>query len=87
MRKGAAGADELINRHGGPASATHLSLTAHMLHADPPDHTRLRNLVNKAFTGRAVDAWRPRIEEITAALLDDMAAHAEADLMAGPGRR
>jgi cytochrome P450 len=49
-------------------------LDQQMLSADPPDHTRLRKLVNKAFTGRAIAALRPRIEEITAGLLDAMEA-------------
>ncbi len=46
---------------------------AHMLHADPPDHTRLRRLVQKVFTPRRA-ALRPRAEEIAAGLLDEMAA-------------
>jgi cytochrome P450 len=54
-----------------PSEAT--GVYAHMLHADPPDHTRLRRLVQKAFTPRRA-ALRPRAEEIAAALLDDMAA-------------
>jgi cytochrome P450 len=44
--------------------------TLHMLNLDPPDHTRLRRLVQKAFTPGRVAALRPRVEEITAALLD-----------------
>src|SRR5215471_18132492 len=40
-----------------------------MLVVDPPDHTRLRNLVNKAFTPRMVEQLRPRIESITADLV------------------
>ncbi len=48
-------------------------LMAHMLNADPPDHTRLRRLVQKAFTPGRVAALRPRIEAITASLLDAMA--------------
>jgi cytochrome P450 len=54
-------------------------LMAHMLNADPPDHTRLRRLVQKAFTPGRVAALRPWIEQITAALLDEMAAAADAD--------
>ncbi|MET9023685.1 cytochrome P450 [Actinopolymorpha sp. NPDC004070] len=66
-------------------------LLAHMLSSDPPDHTRLRTLVNKAFTSRRVEALRPRIEAITEELLDAMAArgaHGEPvdliDALAGP---
>jgi cytochrome P450 len=54
-----------------PSEAT--GVCAHMLHADPPDHTRLRRLVQKAFTPRRA-ALRPRAEEIAAGLLDEMAA-------------
>jgi cytochrome P450 len=54
-------------------------LMAHMLNADPPDHTRLRRLVQKAFTPGRVAGLRPRIEAITASLLDAMAATREAD--------
>ncbi|MDR7300552.1 cytochrome P450 family protein [Haloactinomyces albus] len=57
------------------------SIQAHMLNMDPPDHTRLRKLVMKAFTPRRVEALRPRIEEITAELLDDMADRSEVDLL------
>jgi cytochrome P450 len=47
-------------------------LGAHLLSVDPPDHTRLRRLVVKAFTARRIAGLRPRIEEITASLLDAM---------------
>ena len=54
-----------------PSEAT--GVYAHMLHFDPPDHTRLRRLVQKAFTPRRA-ALRPQAEQITAGLLDEMAA-------------
>ena len=54
-----------------PSEAT--GVYAHMLNADPPDHTRLRRLVQKVFTPRRA-ALRPRAEEIAAGLLDEMAA-------------
>lgn len=41
-----------------------------MLGADPPEHTRLRNLVSKAFAPRAVEAMRPRIQRLAVELLD-----------------
>ena len=40
-----------------------------MLDRDPPDHTRLRSLVNKAFTPRVVEALRPHIQKIVDGLL------------------
>jgi pimeloyl-[acyl-carrier protein] synthase len=53
-----------------------------MLLADPPTHTRLRKLVSKAFTPRAIERWRPRIETVTNDLLDAVAARGEMDLVA-----
>ncbi|MBA4496505.1 cytochrome P450 [Paenactinomyces guangxiensis] len=47
-------------------------LTNHMLSSDPPDHTRLRSLVQKAFTPRMVEGLRGRIEEIAHTLLNDV---------------
>ena len=52
-----------------------------MLFLDPPDHRRLRALVNKAFTPRAVAALEPRIRETLAALLDDIDDPGGFDLM------
>jgi cytochrome P450 len=58
------------------------ALDRHMLNSDPPDHKRLRRLVNKAFTARRVEELRPRITSITAELLDEMSAQREVDLLA-----
>jgi cytochrome P450 len=58
------------------------SLDLHMLNLDPPDHERLRKLVNKAFTARRVEELRPRITAISTALLDDMSTRREVDLLA-----
>ena len=52
-----------------------------MLDRDPPDHTRLRKLVSKAFTPRAIEALRPRITELVDGMLDDMAAQRRVDLV------
>jgi cytochrome P450 len=54
-----------------------------MLEQDPPTHTRLRKLVAKAFTPRAVEAWRPRARALAAELLDSALEAGEADLVAG----
>ncbi|MFN0094295.1 MAG: cytochrome P450 [Dehalococcoidia bacterium] len=48
---------------------------------DPPRHVRLRRLVNKGFTPRAVAAWEPHIREITNKLLDRIAAKGECDFV------
>lgn len=53
-----------------------------MLFKDPPDHTRLRTLVNKAFTPRVVESLRARIKEIVDELLDDAEQRGEMDVIA-----
>lgn len=45
-------------------------IAAHLLNLDPPDHTRLRRLVSKAFTPRRVADFEPRVVEIADRLLD-----------------
>jgi hypothetical protein len=52
-----------------------------MLTSDPPDHTRLRGLVSKAFTPRRVDALRSRIQEVVDELLDRAQAKGEMDVI------
>jgi cytochrome P450 len=56
-------------------------LAVHLLNSDPPSHTRLRRLVTKAFTARRVAGLRPRVESITASLLDALDGRDEADLI------
>ena len=50
-----------------------------MLDRDPPDHTRLRKLVSKAFTPRAIEALRPRITELVDGMLDTVAQKRRVD--------
>jgi len=52
-----------------------------MLFLDPPDHTRLRSLVSKAFTPRAIERMRPRVEVIANELLDAVEGRSSFDLM------
>ncbi|MFB6979665.1 cytochrome P450 family protein [Streptomyces scopuliridis] len=76
--------------HAGPAHAKgktgipgerKAELMTHLLNIDPPDHTRLRRLVSKAFTPRRVAEFAPRVQELTDRLIDDFAAKGEADLI------
>ena len=53
-----------------------------MLFLNPPDHTRIRSLVSRAFTPRHVEQIRASIETMTAELLDELAASGGGDLMA-----
>src|SRR5277367_1059798 len=52
-----------------------------MLDRDPPDHTRLRRLVSKAFTPRAVQALRPRITGLVDSMLDAAEGEGRVDLV------
>ena len=52
-----------------------------MLDRDPPDHTRLRGLVSKAFTLKALERLRPGIQQIVNELLDRVEGHGEMDLI------
>jgi len=56
-------------------------MAEHMLNTDPPHHTRLRRLVAKAFTPRAVAALAPRIEEIADDLIAAMPTTGPVDLL------
>jgi cytochrome P450 len=53
-----------------------------LLHSDPPDHTRLRRLINDAFTPRNVEAMRPRVELLVVELLDAIEDLDRFDLLA-----
>ena len=57
------------------------ALRSHMLNSDPPDHERLRTLVNRAFTPRRAELLRPRIHAIADSLLDTMSAHRDVDFL------
>jgi cytochrome P450 len=52
-----------------------------ILDMEPPQHTRVRRLVSKAFTPRTVDRLRPKIQEITDGLVDQVAGAGEFDLL------
>ena len=55
--------------------------TRTVINTDPPVHTELRGLVNRAFTPRMVADLEPRIREITAGLLDRIVEDGETDLV------
>jgi hypothetical protein len=57
------------------------SMSHWMLQQDPPDHTRLRGLVVKAFTARRVEDMRPRIQQIVDETLDRIAERGQMDLI------
>jgi cytochrome P450 len=65
--------------HGGPMASYG---TTSMLHANPPDHTRLRSLVNKAFTPSMINKMREHIEAIATELLDAVQDKNKMDVIA-----
>ncbi len=64
-------------RFGAPVPQMGLS----MLDRDPPDHTRLRSLVSKAFTPRVVETLRPHIQQIVNGLVDAVQDEGSMDLI------
>ncbi len=52
-----------------------------MINRDPPDHTRMRKLVVRAFSAGRIDALRPRIQELADELLDGFASADELELI------
>jgi cytochrome P450 len=63
--------------------AAEYDTTFSMIGMDPPDHTRLRRLVQTGFSPRQIDALRPRIESLVDELLDPLESDGAMDLMEG----
>jgi len=62
---------ELLERH----------YTLGLAHSDPPDHTRLRTLLSKAFTSRLIEARQPRIQALVDQLLDRVEGSGRMDII------
>ena len=62
-------------------------LARSLLSLDPPDHTRIRKLVQPSFTGRGMEAMRPGIQQIVNTLLDRAEQEAAARGEEAPNRR
>ncbi len=59
-----------------------IATSRNMLTLDPPDHTAMRNIVNRGFTPRRVAAWEPRIREIAEELRASIRGKASFDFVA-----
>lgn len=70
---GEAVADQFIDNPGGPPARP-------LIFMDPPDHTRIRSLITKAFSARTAERLRPRTEQ----LVDELLAAARRDAADGP---
>ena len=79
--------DERLLKEWGPATKWLFRfagpITRHMLKRDAPDHTRLRTLVQKAFTPKLIEHLRERIQIICDELLNDLEANGHMELMSG----
>ena len=64
-----------------PSMGLAKQINSHLLLNDPPDHTRLRTLVNKAFTPRIINRMRGRVQSLADSLLDKAQAKGEMDLI------
>jgi cytochrome P450 len=75
--------DALMSRFGPTAlqEPAVVELTHMMLMRDPPDHTRLRGLVTKAFTARRIEAMRERVQHLTDRLLAKLIPLGRMDLV------
>ncbi len=62
-------------------AAVQHAINRNMLFADPPEHTRLRALVTKAFTPSRIERTRPRVQAIADALLDKVMTQGKMDLI------
>jgi cytochrome P450 len=71
---------------GRPPDPAHLMPFWHLirngiLDMEPPDHTRVRSLISKAFTPRFVESLRPRVHRICDTLIEEIAGARELDLL------
>lgn len=73
---------ELFSSTGFTNTQIHDEPTRMLIFTDPPDHTRLRGLVNRAFTPKMIADLEPRIRELTHELIDGIAPAGETDLIA-----
>ncbi|MGH2514042.1 MAG: cytochrome P450 [Ktedonobacterales bacterium] len=76
------GAEWLPEPYQAAARQVFRAMPHQMLFLDPPDHTRIRGLVSKAFTPRLVEALRPRIAALAEELLEPMDRAGTIDLIA-----
>jgi cytochrome P450 len=81
LSKDAAGLPRIVERNKVGTEPVPMANFQSMLFSDPPDHTRLRRIMGRAFTMRRVQHLRPSIERATDTLLDAMQPGAEVDLI------
>ncbi len=80
-RESPGGTNPMTNEQREPTALDRM-MTMWMIYRDPPSHTRLRGLVNSAFTPQVVEELRPRIQDIVGDLLDDVQDAGSMDIIA-----
>lgn len=70
-----------VQMPGGASPAAQARMSSSLITSDPPRHTQLRALINRAFTPRTVAALEPRIEALANELLDQVAPGGQLDLV------
>ena len=73
--------DRLTDEQRAQRQPTYDILMDWLVFRDPPDHTRLRRLVSRAFTPRAVEAWRDRITGVVNEMIDRLCDREHFDLI------
>jgi cytochrome P450 len=73
---------ELLSSEGFTNTQIHNEPTKMIIFTDPPDHARMRSLVNRGFTPKIIADLEPRIRQVTRELIDDVAGRGEMDLIA-----
>jgi cytochrome P450 len=85
LSKDGAGLVAILNRHltvdGVEPELSAMFKVKHPIFLDPPEHKRLRDLLQKHFTRTRMEAMRPRIEQMVGALLDELPVGREVDLI------
>src|SRR5215467_3069690 len=78
-------ADFFVSQVPGPLQAELAPLSRHLskwvVFADPPDHTRLRTLISKAFTPKVVQGLQTRIQQLADLLIDEIQDQQQMDLI------
>ncbi|QBD77160.1 cytochrome P450 [Ktedonosporobacter rubrisoli] len=82
LQKVAVMMSEQGGRKEAPLRYVPLAAWPHLLNTDPPEHTRLRNLVSKAFTPRMIEQLKPRISQVTDELITAVQDKGQMDLIA-----
>ena len=73
--------DRLTEEQKAERQPTYDILMDWLVFRDPPDHTRLRRLVSRAFTPRAVEAWRERVTGVVDDLIEGLSVRDRFDLI------